>query len=248
MRQTPKFYGGQVSLNVLVGSLDNAKACYEATEGHVVLGMLSKDYVTDEAAILAMSRYANAVDNAISIGLGAGDPNQSQMVTRLAKVLKPQHVNQVFTGVGASREAVGSPEPFINALISPTGTVGMVHISTGALSSQAPSGQVPVTTAIAMLKDMGADSVKYFNMKGLTYREEYEAVAKACAKAGFGLEPTGGIDLANFKEILQIAVDAGVPKIIPHVYTSIIDAETGETSVEDVKTLYAMMKEVMVRA
>ncbi len=49
-----------------------------------------------------MKKYQQATNNALSIGLGAGDPNQSQMVTRLAEVLQPQHVNQVFTGVGAS--------------------------------------------------------------------------------------------------------------------------------------------------
>ena len=59
------------------------------------------------------------------------------------------------------------------------------------------------------------------------------------------MEPTGGIDLDNFKEILSIAVHAGVKKVIPHVYSSIIDKETGLTNVEDVKTLYAIIKEVV---
>ena len=59
----------------------------------------------------------------------------------------------------------------------------------------------------------------------------------------FYLEPTGGIDLDNFAEILQIAVDAGVKKIIPHVYSSIIDSETGDTRPEDVRRLLKMMKD-----
>lgn len=54
-----------------------------------------------------MQRYIEATDNALSVGLGAGDPNQSAMVARLSKVLQPQHVNQVFTGVGASRALWG---------------------------------------------------------------------------------------------------------------------------------------------
>lgn len=49
-------------------------------------------------------------------------------------------------------------------------------------------------------------------MKGLAHKEEYQAVAAACAKYDFYLEPTGGIDLENFEEIVQIAVDAGVKK------------------------------------
>ncbi|MGB5004615.1 MAG: KDGP aldolase family protein, partial [Lactococcus raffinolactis] len=207
--------------------------------------VLSKNYATDEAAIEDMKRYIVATDNALSVGLGAGDPNQSAMVARLSEVLQPQHVNQVFTGVGASRALLGQNDTIINGLVSPTGTVGMVNLATGPLSSQAPAGIVPIETAIALLKDMGGSSIKFFNMKGLTHLEEYKAVAKACAENGFYLEPTGGIDLENFQEIVQIAVDAGVKKIIPHVYSSIIDKTTGDTNVEDVKTLHAMMAETL---
>lgn len=245
MKKTPNYLEDRLCLNVLANSVENAKACYEAAQGHVVLGVLSKNYATDEAAIEDMKRYIVATDNALSVGLGAGDPNQSAMVARLSGVLQPQHVNQVFTGVGASRALLGQNDTIINGLVSPTGTVGMVNLATGPLSSQAPAGIVPIETAIALLKDMGGSSIKFFNMKGLTHLEEYKAVAKACAENGFYLEPTGGIDLENFQEIVQIAVDAGVKKIIPHVYSSIIDKTTGDTNVEDVKTLHAMMAETL---
>lgn len=245
MKNTPNYLEDRLCLNVLANSVENAKACYEAAQGHVVLGVLSKNYATDEAAIEDMKRYIVATDNALSVGLGAGDPNQSAMVARLSEVLQPQHVNQVFTGVGASRALLGQNDTIINGLVSPTGTVGMVNLATGPLSSQAPAGIVPIETAIALLKDMGGSSIKFFNMKGLTHLEEYKAVAKACAENGFYLEPTGGIDLENFQEIVQIAVDAGVKKIIPHVYSSIIDKTTGDTNVEDVKTLHAMMAETL---
>ncbi len=245
MKKTPNYLEDRLCLNVLANSVENAKACYEAAQGHVVLGVLSKNYATDEAAIEDMKRYIAATDNALSVGLGAGDPNQSAMVARLSEVMQPQHVNQVFTGVGASRTLLGQNDTIINGLVSPTGTVGMVNLATGPLSSQAPAGIVPIETAIALLKDMGGSSIKFFNMKGLTHLEEYKAVAKACAENGFYLEPTGGIDLENFQEIVQIAVDAGVKKIIPHVYSSIIDKTTGDTNVEDVKTLHAMMAETL---
>lgn len=245
MKKTPNYLEDRLCLNVLANSVENAKACYEAAQGHVVLGVLSKNYATDEAAIEDMKRYIAATDNALSVGLGAGDPNQSAMVARLSEVLQPQHINQVFTGVGASRALLGQNDTIINGLVSPTGTVGMVNLATGPLSSQAPAGIVPIETAIALLKDMGGSSIKFFNMKGLTHLEEYKAVAKACAENGFYLEPTGGIDLENFQEIVQIAVDAGVKKIIPHVYSSIIDKTTGDTNVEDVKTLHAMMAETL---
>lgn len=245
MKKTPNYYDNRISLNVLANSVENAAACYKAAEGNVILGVLSKNYTSDEEAIADMRLYQEATDNALSVGLGAGDPNQSDMVTRLSGVLQPQHVNQVFTGVGPSRALLGQNETIVNGLVSPTGKVGYVNIATGPLSSQTTSADVTIETAIAMLKDMGGSSIKYFPMKGLAHKEEYMAVAEACAKYDFYLEPTGGIDLENFEEIVQIAVDAGVKKIIPHVYSSIIDSATGNTRPEDVATLYNIVKKIL---
>lgn len=242
MSLQPNYLNDRICLNVLANSVENAKACYEAAEGHVVFGVLSKNYVTDEDAIEDMQKYQKATNNALSVGLGAGDPNQSMMVSRISAVLQPQHINQVFTGVGTARALVGQNETIINGLVSPTGKIGFVNIATGPFSSQAPEAQVPIETAIKLLQDMGGSSVKYFPMKGLAFKEEYLAVADACAKYDFYLEPTGGIDLTNFEEIVNIALDAGVKKIIPHVYSSIIDRTTGDTNVKDVESLYQVMK------
>ncbi|AIN65691.1 MULTISPECIES: 2-dehydro-3-deoxy-phosphogluconate aldolase [Providencia] len=245
MKLSPNFYQDRVCLNVLAGSHQNAKDIYEAAETFVVVGVLSKNYPDLTSAIADMRIYAKETNNALSVGLGAGDPNQSTMVSLISKAIQPQHVNQVFTGAPISRALLGQDETFVNALVSPSGTKGMVKISTGPLSSQAPDGIVPVETAIMMLKDMGASSIKFFNMKGLTYIEEYKVVAQACAKFDFSLEPTGGIDLENFSQILQIALDAGVKKIIPHIYSSIIDKESGNTRPEDVRQLLTMVKQAL---
>lgn len=82
-------------------------------------------------------------------------------------------------------------------------------------------------------------------MAGLKYREEYQVVAEAYASCDFYLEPTGGIDLNNYTEILKIALNAGVKKIIPHIYSSIIDKATGNTRPEDVETLLEMTKQCL---
>lgn len=155
MNKTPKFYNERISLNVLANSIENAKDCYNAADGNIIIGILSKDFSTDEEAIQTISAYKDEINNAISIGLGAGDPNQSMMVSRISKELQPQHVNQVFTGVGTSRALLGQQDTFINGLVSPTGKVGYVNIATGPLSSEAEKTEVPVETAIQMLKDMG---------------------------------------------------------------------------------------------
>ncbi|MFQ9924207.1 MAG: 2-dehydro-3-deoxy-phosphogluconate aldolase [Beduini sp.] len=244
MKKTPNYLNDKICLNVLTGSLENAKELYEATRGHILLGLLSKNYPTNEEAIEDMLKYAAIVDNCISVGLGAGDPNQSKMVSEISRYIQPRHVNQVFTGVAATRALLGQNETVVNGLISPTGTVGMVKVSTGPLSSTGKDAIIPVDTAILMLKDMGCSSVKFFPMKGLATRDEFVEVCQACARNDFMLEPTGGIDLDNFEEICRIALDNGVKKVIPHVYSSIIDSETKLTRIEDVKVLYDIMQKL----
>ncbi|MEN3930176.1 KDGP aldolase family protein [Microvirga sp. W0021] len=245
MKLQPNYYADRVCLNVLAGSKQNAVDVYKAAQGHVLVGVLSKNYPDVASAVADMCDYAGLIENAISVGLGAGDPKQSEMVSAISGELQPQHVNQVFTGVGASRALLGQNESVVNGLVSPTGQVGKVKISTGPLSSKAEDAIVPVSTAIAMLKDMGGSSIKYFPMGGLKHRDEYKAVADACAKDDFWLEPTGGITLDNFKEIVQIALEAGVSKVIPHVYSSIIDEASGDTRPDDVEKLLQMVKELL---
>jgi uncharacterized protein (TIGR03581 family) len=245
MKLTPNFYRDRVCLNVLAGSKDNARDIYEAAEGHVLVGVLSKNYPDVASAVADMKEYAALIENALSVGLGAGEPRQSLMVSQISAQVQPQHVNQVFTGVGTSRGMLGQNDSVVNGLISPTGKPGFVKINTGPLSSASADAIVPVETAIALLKDMGGSSVKYFPMGGLKTRDEFAAVARACAEQDFWLEPTGGIDLENFEPIMEIALSAGVTKIIPHIYSSIIDSASGNTRPEDVKTLLASVKTLL---
>lgn len=244
MNRKANFYNNKICLNVLANSLENAKEIYEAAEGYVLVGVLSKNYPSVEVAVEDMKKYAKEIDNSISVGLGAGDPNQWKMVAEISKEIQPKHVNQVFTGIGYTRALLAQDETIVNGLISPSGKPGHVVVSTGPLSSKAEKAIVPVEAAIQILKDMGCSSVKYFPMGGLKTKDEYIEVCKACSKLDFMLEPTGGIDLDNFEEIVKIALNEGVKKIIPHVYSSIIDKETGNTKIEDVKKLYSIMKNI----
>lgn len=239
-----RFLYDRLCVNVLAKDPHNSKEIYEATEGHVIVGVLSADYDRAEEAVEAMREFDEAIDGAVSVGLGAGDPTQSEKVVEILRTYHPEHVNQVFTGVGASRAALNQRDTWINALVQPTGIVGSVNIATGPASSKSEGAVVSVETAIKMVKDMGGNSLKFFPMKGLETRSEYKALAEICAKHNFALEPTGGIDLNNFGEIIEIALEAGVPKVIPHVYSSIIDKETKKTKMEDIIQIYEIMKEI----
>lgn len=240
------YYNGRICLNVLAGSKENAKEVYQAAEKNALVGVLSINYPTTEAAVEDMKDYMEILEGNLSVGLGAGNPKQCLVVGDIAKDIKANHFNQVFTSVAYTRANVGNNESLINCLVSPTGKPGYVKISTGPLSSQAEKPAiVSIDTAAKMCKDMGGTSLKFFPMKGLSCKEELVEVAKACAKNDLIIEPTGGIDLENFKEICEICIAAGVNKMIPHVYSSIIDSETGNTRPEDVKTLMDIVKSLV---
>ncbi|WP_337099061.1 2-dehydro-3-deoxy-phosphogluconate aldolase [Paenibacillus sp. YIM B09110] len=241
-----RLYNSRAALNVLANSVENAKEVFDAAEGHVLVGVLSKDYSTVEAAVEAMKQYGEAIEDAVSIGLGAGDNRQAAVVAEIAKYYPGTHINQVFPAVGATRAGLNGQDSWINSLVSPTGQAGYVNISTGPYSAAQPEQAiVPVKTAIALVRDMGGNALKYFPMNGLSREDELRAVAKACGEEGFALEPTGGIDMDNFEPILRISLEAGVPQVIPHVYSSIIDKATGKTNVADVQTLLATMKRLV---
>lgn len=239
-----RFYKDTICLNVLASDQANAKEIVEATEGHVVVGLLSANYQTTELAVADMAAYDEKLSGAISVGLGAGDPKQWKMVADICKAYKPEHVNQVFTAVGQTRASVANEDAFINCLVNPVDKAGYVNIATGPLSSQREQVIAPIESAIAMIRDMGGNSIKFFPMNGLETINQYKEVARVCAAEEFALEPTGGLDLENFEEIVTIALEAGVKKVIPHVYSSIIDSETGKTKIEDVGVLYDIMKKL----
>jgi uncharacterized protein (TIGR03581 family) len=243
-----RLYRGRAALNVLAGSVANAREVFEAAQGHVLVGVLSKNYPDAETAAEAMRKYGEAIDGAVSIGLGAGDNRQAAVVAEIVKTYAGAHINQVFPAVGATRANLQGREGWINSLVSPSGTPGLVNLSTGPASAACPEPAiVPVRAAIGLVRDMGGNALKYFPMQGLKLEDEYRAVAMACAEEGFALEPTGGIDPDNFEAIVSIALEAGVPQVIPHVYSSIVDPATGDTITAEVRKLHETLAALVDR-
>ncbi|HAM2681054.1 TPA: oxo-acid lyase, partial [Escherichia coli] len=86
----------------------------------------------------------------------------------------------------------------------------------------------------------------FFPMGGERSLPELYALATTAARNGMTLiEPTGGIDLDNFSVILKTCLEAGVPRIMPHVYSSIIDPDTGYTRPDDVAVLLNKVKSLL---
>lgn len=238
------FLKGKIALNCLCGSKENAKEILDATEGHAVYGILTSAFDSAEAAIQCIKDYQDCCGHAASVGLGAGNPAYWLRVAQVSAKIQPAHINQVFSAVGFTRALVGEA-PWINCLIQPSGQPGSVIISTGEFSSKAEEAAlVPVRTAVLMAKEMGANAVKFFPMKGEKALEEVKVLATHCAALGIAVEPTGGLDLENFLPITQAILKEGVHAVIPHVYSSIIDKESGQTRIEDVQKIYHMMQEL----
>lgn len=240
------YYNGRVCLNVLGGSLENAAEIYEAAEKHVEVGVLTANYPDVASAVDDMRKYMDVLEGNLSVGLGGGNPNQWRAVAEVAKEIKANHFNQAFCAVGWTRANLGTDEIHVNSMVRPSGIPGMVDIAAGPLSKDCPApALVPADTLMEIVKEMGGSAIKFFPMGGLKSKEELKVLAGACARHGMILEPTGGIDLDNFREILSICLDAGVEKVIPHVYSSIIDKQTGDTRFEDVRALLAIVKDLV---
>ncbi len=180
------YYKDRVVLNVLGGSVENARECYEAAEGHAAVGVLTADYPSVDAYIKAAGKYMDVLEGNLSVGLGGGNPAQWRTVAEVAKTIKAHHFNQAFCAVGWTRANVGNDECHINSMVAPSGIPGLVKISTGPLSCTCEKpALVDVDTCIAMVKEMGGNSLKFFPMGGLKVKDELAAVAAACARQDF---------------------------------------------------------------
>lgn len=246
--QQINFYQGRVALNVLAKDTPNALQVYEAGEGHVAVGVISAQFSDVEQGVAEVKRWMAQIPT-ISVGLGAGSAKQFYKAAMIAAATAPAHVNQTFTGCGFTAGALaarGVSNTRINALISPSGTPGKVIISTGVHSSQGEPALVSCDSAVRMIIDLGGHAAKFYPMGGLASLAELRALAESCVRNGMNMiEPTGGIDLENFVPILETCLEAGVEKVMPHIYTSIIAPHSGETRPGQVAQLLEKTRQVL---
>lgn len=230
-----------VRLNVLARDVENAKQICELANGRALIGIMVKGFASVEAAVSAVQRYQQA-GVPVSVGLGAGDPAQWKKVAQVAVRTEPDHVNQVFPAAGytlGALQAIGNNHTLVNALIAPSGQPGKVHITTGPVSEKATE-VLSCDAAAAMLAEIGVHSVKFYPVNGVEKLEEIKKMAQAAVRYGIPVfEPTGGIDAASIRPIVEVCLEAGVQQVIPHIYTSIVDKETGLTRLEMVEELLA---------
>ena len=221
----------KIELNVLARDLDNAVAVTRAAAGNVYVAVLTKNFDTVEAAVEQVNAYTAAGVRA-SVGLGAGDPAMWRRVADVAVATLPAHVNQVFPAAGLTLGALqvaGATDTWLNALIAPGSRPGLVRVGTGPVSAGC-EGEVSVEQAAAMVAEVGVHSVKFYPIGGVSQLDHLTAMVRAAVAAGVPIfEPTGGIDMANFDAVVSTCLEAGATHVVPHVYTSIVEKESGNT-------------------
>ncbi len=246
--QRINFYRQKVAINVLAKDIANAQQIMVASKGHAAVGVLSAQFRDVEEGVAEVKRWMEVIPS-VSVGLGAGSPSQFYKAAMIAAETAPAHVNQTFTGSGFAAGALaakGIATTRINSLISPTGIPGKVIISTGVAGSQGEPAIVSTDCAVRMMLDLGAHAAKFFPMGGMKSLPELKVLAESCVRNGMMMiEPTGGIDLDNFRPILETCLEAGVAQVMPHVYSSIIDPQTGETRPADIEQLIAIIEDVV---
>lgn len=228
----------KVIFNVLAKDLNNAKDIVQIAGDRVLIGLLVKNYTNEKEAAKDVQLYKQA-GIPVSIGLGAGDPAQWKKVADVAADTHPDHINQVFPAAGYTLGKMVSLKaaPIVNALVEPSGEVGYVYIGTGPNSAHKKE-KVSCELAATMLAEIGIPSVKFYPIAGDSRLDEVAAMVKAAVEAGLEFfEPTGGITLNNVKKIVDCCLENGAKQVIPHLYTSIIDQETGETTLENIQQL-----------
>ena len=92
-----------------------------------------------------------------------------------------------------------------------------------------------------MLAEIGVDSVKFYPIDGDQRLDEVAEMVKAATGAGIKVfEPTGRITLENVERIVQTCLENGAQIVIPHLYTSLVDKDSGETRISDIERLISM--------
>ncbi|RFB28783.1 KDGP aldolase [Brevibacillus sp. VP] len=233
----------KVRVNLLARDPENAKDIMEILNGQVLVGIMVKSFPSVELAVEKVEEYQRA-GIPVSVGLGAADPTQWKKVADVAKLTIPPHVNQVFPAAGYTiglLEGEGATNTVVNAVITPSGTIGKVYVTTGP-ESQKYEEAISCEAAAALIADMGIPSVKFYPLNNRL--DELAAMVKAAVEAGITIfEPTGGITVENMAETVRVCIANGAREVIPHIYTSIVDKATGLTKVEDVQALKISLAE-----
>jgi 2-dehydro-3-deoxy-phosphogluconate aldolase len=230
--RTMKKINDRLLFNFLAFDKKNAADIMEAANGYVVPGIVSIDFETASEAAEKVAEL-HEITPIVSIGLGGGgDTSLWRKVVDIALLSNPGHINQPFHTTSYTKgilDQAGSPQ-FVNALIAPSGKLGIVKLADG------KEIELGVLLDMAVLLQM--ESIKVMPMQGLQHIDELVHIAKEAARRGiYGIEPAGGIYAGNIRELTVALLDTDIPFIMPHIFGNTIDSKTRRTIPEKVKEI-----------
>ena len=225
--------------NYLARDAANAADVMEAGSGYIIPGIVSDQYGSIETAANKVLELKTVTD-VVSIGLGGGGNTANwKKVLDIAVASNPGHLNQPFetaTYTNGFLNGKSMPKQIINALIQPTGEVGKIRL--------AEAGKVMrVEEFIDVAVGLGIESIKMMPVKGNQHLDELIYLTKIAAAKGIrGVEPAGGIDASNIKDIVQGVKSIDIEFFMPHIFGSTIDKVTGETIPSKVREIYNIVE------
>ena len=233
----------KIMINVQCHSVQRSIEIEDKFHGCILVGVTAKDFPDLEEGVRFISELQKK-DVGVSAGLGDGSAAQWSRALELAIRTNPIHLNQIFPAASLSQHALKAlgHRTLVNALIRPSGRPGYVCISTGPVSEGQENGVISVDTAAAMLSEVGVQSLKFFPIEGTKHLDELAEVARAAGKFGMAIEPTGSITPENVAAVVKTCIKAGAEHIMPHLYGSLKNRETGELEEEKLSTAYKNIK------
>lgn len=234
---------GRLAVNVLANGPENAAEVVAKAGRSVLVGIITKGLTREEAITRVEGCHALGVP--VSVGLGGGDPSVWRLAADVARATNAAHVNQVFPTAIYTQALLEGRETVVNALVAPSAIPGRVVLSVGPVSSRvAEPAVVSADTAAALLAEAGIRSVKFFPLNEAW--SALDAMARAAVRYGIPMfEPTGGLEAANVARAAQICLEAGCQVVVPHVYSAVVDKESGRTNPNQVAELVELLERLV---
>lgn len=229
---------GKFLFNFLAKDMKNASDIMEAGNGYVVPGIASDQYNSTNDALAKVQEF-KTVTNTISIGLGGGgDTGNWRRALEIAVPSDAGHLNQPFETASYAQGFLEGKEQkqLVNALVTPTGEIGKIQL---AYSKKI----INVEQFLEIASGMGITSIKLMPVNGIEHLDELVYLTKMASAYGFkGVEPAGGLNLNNIKQVAESVKHIDIEFFMPHIFGSAIDTKTGETIPETVNMIYTKVE------
>ncbi|WP_188454890.1 KDGP aldolase [Virgibacillus oceani] len=211
--------------NYLAKDAGNAAEIMEAGGGYVVPGIVSDKFSTPDKAALKVQEL-KTVTEMVSVGLGGGgDAANWKRVLDISLASNPGHLNQPFETASYTKgflDGSDVPNQLVNALVKPTGQVGRIQLTSG----QVMNAEEFLDLAAAL----GIESIKIMPVNGDEHIDELIHLTRLAGAKGIrGIEPAGGINASNIRNLVEGVKNIDIEFFMPHIFGATIDKQTGKT-------------------